>query len=352
MSFPYKLKLPSKKSFVGTGMGALVLFILVVIVLVVVMIRSSARLYFHALPGFKQLTQLVNSNEGFSPFAYGDKQPNVESEPLSYQKTSLYDQEYINPDDGKPKVKRFVNDTIKIWSQETIDDFLAFQLRQNPGLLFDMDIIQQQASESEVKELLRTGKWKWSERTIQIYKDVLSRNNYIKRAPLQAIDVDQTIYNQDAILHILGLNEPEGRFLLYGVRTRNEGAISDYNGRGTYGISSGLVHPDIYSNSIKCNKGKLQIQKFKGYNKGLTGEAMFEMEDLAPEKLPKVYKDFSFINQPCNPCVGLEFPYNNSCAFSVKPDKRVSPAWEKIWGLPPTSIRDGDLPPNYPFWIN
>jgi hypothetical protein len=36
----------------------------------------------------------------------------------------------------------------------------------------------------------------------------------------------------------------------------------------------------------------------------------------------------------------------------VKPDKRVSPAWEKIWGLPPTSIRDGDLPPNYPFWIN
>ena len=283
------------------------------------------------------------------PFSYANKEMDGAQE-LSFQKPSLYDQEYIDPDDGKPKVKRFINETIKIWDQSTIDAYLKLQNKLNPDVIFDMDIIQQQVSEEDAKEFVENRKWAWSDRTKEIYADVMSRNNFLKRSPTKSMMGDQTIYNEDAMLRILGLNEDEGKFLMFGRRTRNEGVISDYNGRGTYGISSGLVHPDIYSASIKCNKGRLQRQHFTGYNKGLSGHAMFETTDIDPKDLPELYKGFQYINEPCNPCVGLEFPYNNTCAFSIKPDKKVSPAWEKIWGLPPTPIRK--MPKEFPFWIN
>ena len=60
--------------------------------------------------------------------------------------------------------------------------------------------------------------------------------------------------------------------------------------------------------------------------------------------------EFQFIEEPCNPCKALDFPYDTSCPFSIKPDKKVSPAWETIWGLPETPIPD--LPKNFPFWEN
>lgn len=270
---------------------------------------------------------------------------------VSYQETSIFDQEYIDPDDNKPKRKRFVNETIKIWNQQTIDDFLHFQNRQNPDILFDMDIIQQQASEKEAKYLLRNGKWPWSKRTKDIYKDVLSRADTMKRAARSAIDNDQTIYNEQAMLKILGLNEKEGEFLLYGQRTKDHKRAADkYTGQGTYGINSGLVDPSIYTDAIQCNKGRLQLKKFKEYNKDLTGEAVYEYIDLDPKELPTLFPGFQFIKQPCNPCVGLEFPYNNSCPFSIQPNKKVSPAWEKMWGLPASPIEK--LPKYFPFWIN
>ena len=303
---------------------------------------------------FAFLPYVLLGKEGFDMPNIEDttqfQEANQKEGELSYQKTSLFDQEYVDPDDGKPKVKRFVNDTIRIWSQQTIDDFLKWQLKHNPDLVFDMDIVQQQATEDEAKYLLEHGMWPWRERTKDVYFDVLSRNQYIKRDPKKSMRHDQTIYNEQAILHILGLNEDEGRFLLFGKRTRNEGEISDYDGRGTYAISSGLVHPDVYSNSIRCNKGKLQIQKFKGYNKGISGQAMYETEDIDPKDLPTLYKGFQFINEPCNPCVGIEFPYNNTCPFSIKPDKKVSPAWEEIWGLYPSALPK--FPNGWPFWLN
>lgn len=303
---------------------------------------------------FAFLPYILHGKEGFDMPNIEDttqfEEDNQEDGDLSYQKTSLFDQEYIDPDDGKPKVKRFVNDTIRIWTQQTIDDFLKWQLKHNPDLVFDMDIVQQQATEDEAKYLLKHGMWPWKERTKDVYFDVLSQNQYIKRDPKKAMRHDQTIYNEQAILHMLGLNEEEGKFLLFGKRTKNEGEISDYNGRGTYAINSGLVHPDVYSNSIRCNKGKLQIQKFKGYNKGISGQAMYETEDIDPKDLPTLYKGFQFINEPCNPCVGIEFPYNNTCPFSIKPDKKVSPAWEEIWGLYPSALPK--LPSGWPFWLN
>jgi len=269
---------------------------------------------------------------------------------FSYQQTSMFDDTYIDPNNGDVKRGAYVNTSVKIWSPQLVDDYLAFQMRQNPDLLFDMDIVQQQASEDEVKEFLKTGKWPWSERTKEIYKDVLSRNQYIKRAGIKSVESDQTIYNEQAMLRILGLNEKEGRFLLFGKQVPNPKAVKENTGQGSYGINSGLVHPDIYKSNIRCTKGNLELSRFAGYNKGITGQAMFETIPIHPEKLPELYKGFQYLSEPCNPCVGSQFPYNNSCPFSIKADKSVSPAWEKIWGLPPTSIQK--LPIDYTGWLN
>lgn len=269
---------------------------------------------------------------------------------FSYQKTNMFDDEYVDPDDGKLARGPFVNSSVKIWNPQVVDDFLAFQMRQNPDLLFDMDIVQQQTSEEEAKELLKTGKWPWSERTQEIYQDVLARSQYIKRAGLKSMESDRTIYNEQAMLRILGLNEKEGQFLLFGKQIPNPDAAKENTGQGSYGINSGLVHPDIYKSNIRCAKGKLELSRFSGYNKGITGQAMFDTIPIHPEKLPELYKGFQYISEPCNPCVGAQFPYNNSCPFSIKADKSVSPAWEKIWGLPSTPIQK--LPVDYTGWIN
>lgn len=270
----------------------------------------------------------------------------------SFQETSLFDQEYVDPDDGKPKVKRFINDTIRIWSQETIDDFKRVQARENPDVLFDMDIVQQQTTEEDAKRMIRDGKWYWSPRTIEIYDNAIVKNNMTKKSPFKGRLSDQTIYNENAILRMLALNAPEGHFLLYGRRVNNPEYNDTYTGRGSYGVRSGLVQPDISRDTIQCNNNRLQKKHFVGYD-GVHGQPVFDTSDIDPGALPHLYKDFSFLGAPCNPCGGLEFPYvgkKQMCPFSIRRDKKVSPAWEKIWGLPPSPIPK--MPRGFPYWIN
>ena len=68
---------------------------------------------------------------------------------------------------------------------------------------------------------------------------------------MKAAEIDQTIYNEQAILRILGFHEKEGRFLLYGKEIPNLKAAEENVGQGTYGIQSGLVNKDIYKNNIE-----------------------------------------------------------------------------------------------------
>ena len=43
-----------------------------------------------------------------------------------------------------------------------------------------MDLVQQQASEEEVQQLLENGVWPWSDRC-KIYEDVISRSPFTKK---------------------------------------------------------------------------------------------------------------------------------------------------------------------------
>lgn len=245
----------------------------------------------------------------------------------------------------------YVNNRVKnIWSESVIKEFIRVQAAQNQNVIFDMDMIQLQATQKEAEELIKTGMWPWSKRTQDIYIDAISRSTMTKKAPLKAMNNDRTIYNETAILQMIALNDKEGEFLIHGARVPGTSSSADpYSGRGTYGIHSGLIsnHDDL----IQCDKGKL-VRLHNLGNDGITGARVNKVSDVDYNQLPKLVKGFKFIKQPCDPCVILNSPLDYSCPFSIKKKGHPSPsfAWEKLWSLPPSPIPK--LPDGFPFWIN
>ena len=111
------------------------------------------------------------------------------------------------PSDGHgPEV--YVNNNVKNqWSESVVKEFLRVQATQNPNVIFDMDMIQFQATQREAEELINTGMWPWSQRTQYIYTDAISRLSLSKKGPLKSMNHDRTIYNEHAILKMIALND-------------------------------------------------------------------------------------------------------------------------------------------------
>ena len=107
------------------------------------------------------------------------------------------------------------------WDPKVVTDFLEFQRTHNPNTVFDMSLIQEQASQSEAETLLKTGKWPWSKRVKQIYDDALYRSVMSKKGALKSMNQDRTVYNQTAIMQMISWNAPEGKFLLNGAFVEN-----------------------------------------------------------------------------------------------------------------------------------
>jgi hypothetical protein len=171
-----------------------------------------------------------------------------------------------------------------------------------------------------------------------------------KKGPLKSMNNDRTIYNENAILQMISLNDKEGEFLIEGKRVPGTSPSYDpYSGRGTYGIHSGLISDD--NDLIQCNKDKL-VRVHSVGNDGITGAHVSEISDVDYNQLPKLVKGFKFIKQPCNPCVALNSPADYTCPFSIKKKGHplISFAWEKLWGLPASSIPK--LPDGFPYWMN
>jgi hypothetical protein len=171
-----------------------------------------------------------------------------------------------------------------------------------------------------------------------------------KKGPLKSMNNDRTIYNENAILQMIALNDKEGEFLIEGARIpRTSPSYDPYSGRGTYGIHSGLVSDN--NDLIQCNKDKL-VRIHSVGNDGITGAHVSEISDVDYNQLPKLVKGFKFIKQPCNPCVALNSPADYTCPFSIKKKGQHTPsfAWEKLWGLAASPIPQ--LPDGFPFWMN
>jgi hypothetical protein len=198
------------------------------------------------------------------------------------------------------------------WSEELINRFLAYQYFHNPNYIFDIDIIQKQASPKEAENYLKNGKWFWSNDVEKIYK------KYIYNAPFVSFDTNTSlenakkIYNEKAITELMAWNSKEGQFLLNGA---------------VIGQSDNL--PKNINNQIKCNtKGEMM----KIINKDVDiypGYMIQEKTILPSEDIPKTLTGFQFINEPCNPCIQEK----NKCKFSIDigDGGEISSIWKYLW---------------------
>jgi len=209
------------------------------------------------------------------------------------------------------------------WSPDLIKRFNVYQTTMNKNKTsFNLDILQKQASTDEVEELLETGFWPWPDYLKNDYIEKVWSSPIIKIDPQYALNYAMRIYNQAAARELLAWNTKEGQFLLYG---------------GDLGVSDGM--PTDVNNTIKCStdfNGNSIMEKkvFNGMNLW-NGFMNTTTVTVKPEDIPKEMPGFTFVKNPCNPCVALNSPGDFSCPFklNVKGDDSISNPWKSLWQL-------------------
>lgn len=210
-----------------------------------------------------------------------------------------------------------------VWSPDLIKRFNIYQTTMNKNkTYFDLDILQKQATTNEVEQLLETGFWPWPDYLKNDYIEKVWSNPIIKIDPQYALNYAMRNYNQTAARELLAWNTKEGQFLLYG---------------GDLGVSDGM--PKNVHNTIKCStdsNGNSVMEKkvFTGMNLW-NGFMNTTTTTVKPEDIPKEMPGFTFVKNPCNPCVALNSPGDFSCPFklNVKGDDSISNPWTSLWQL-------------------
>jgi hypothetical protein len=204
--------------------------------------------------------------------------------------------------------------TSSTWSNELIERFLAYQYFHNPRYIFDIDIIQKQASSEEAEEYLKNGNWNWSSEVENLYTNYIYQLPFVSISSNTSLEDAKKIYNETAITDLMAWNSKEGQFILNGA---------------VIGQSHGL--PKNINNQIKCIKGKMM----KIINKDVDiypGYMIQEKKFLSSEDIPKTLAGFQFIDEICNPCIQGG---KNNCKFklNIGDGGEISSIWEYIWGI-------------------
>lgn len=204
--------------------------------------------------------------------------------------------------------------TSSTWSNELIERFLAYQYFHNPRYIFDIDIIQKQASSEEAEEYLKNGNWNWSSEVENLYTNYIYQLPFVSISSNTSLEDAKKIYNETAITDLMAWNSKEGQFILNGA---------------VIGQSPGL--PKNINNQIKCIKGKMM----KIINKDVDiypGYMIQEKKFLSSEDIPKTLAGFQFIDEICNPCIQGG---KNNCKFklNIGDGGEISSIWEYIWGI-------------------
>lgn len=190
------------------------------------------------------------------------------------------------PQQQKPLVEGFyINnyDLSRKWSPNIVQQFLYTQqsLNDPTQIQFDMDKVQEQATEEEAKYFIANKKWKWNDEVQQLYMDAVMNNTYIRSDPYESLKHAMTIYNQTAILELLSLFQTkEGHFLLKGYQVEG-GYDTAHSGTGTYAVNSGL---ETNSNKlIRCNyKPSTKLPPYSESQPSTTANAQYNNKNLSP----------------------------------------------------------------------
>lgn len=207
------------------------------------------------------------------------------------------------------------------WPDDLISQFNSFQATHNPTLVYDINIVQQQASPAEASYLLQNNVWPWSDQTKQLYLNSLSQNTIIKTQSDVSLQQAQSIYNETAIKQLLSMSTKEGSFLLSGA---------------VIGQSDNM--PANVNNIVRCgnNNGTFGMEQvvYTGYD-SINGNMTSQITSVDNGDIPSVVPGFNFVNSPCNPCVVLENPSDYSCPFTLDTGSgsQISPIWQTLWGV-------------------
>lgn len=228
-------------------------------------------------------------------------------------------------------------------SQEDMnEDFLRIQNTINRNKIFDMNKINSQASQEELKYFNENGKWPWSQEVINLFEEAINRNPYIRTLPEIATEHARTIYNQAAILQVLTYQTKEGQFLINGVLVKDPSGNKMEelpSGFGNFPYESGLLGNRV-DDIIKCNmkdsdNPTLERIRYTGKG-GIFGEQTEKVTPVDYNDLEKIIPGFTFLNKPCNPCGAIAENPDYSCAYRLRVKDKppfISSVWQYLWGI-------------------
>lgn len=221
-------------------------------------------------------------------------------------------------------------------------DFLQIQNTINKNKVFDMNIINSQASQDELNYFNKNGLWPWSPRVIEIYKEAISRNPYVRSVSKQSVEYARRLYNEAAILRILSYQTKEGQFLLNGVLVKDPSGNKMEelpSGFGNFPYEAGLLGNRV-DDIIKCNTKNdknptLERIRYTGKG-GIFNEQTEKITPVDYNDLEKIIPGFTFLNKPCNPCGAIGEIPDYSCTYRLRVKNKspfISNVWQYLWGI-------------------
>jgi len=239
-------------------------------------------------------------------------------------------------------IYRFSQLSRENFTTQSEKDFLLIQNTINKQNVFDMNIINSQASQEELDYFNRNGMWPWSQKVIELYEQAISRNPYIRTVPEEAVNYARTIYNQAAILRVLSYQTKEGQFLLNGVLVKDPSGNKMEelpSGFGNFPYQAGLLENRV-DDIIKCsmkNERNPTLERVRYTGKGgIFGEQTKQVTPVDYKNLEKIIPGFTFLNKPCNPCGSIASTPDYSCAYRLRVKNKppfISDVWQYLWGI-------------------
>jgi hypothetical protein len=219
------------------------------------------------------------------------------------------------------------------FTQESVNNFINLQNTINKQTIFDMNVIGGQASQEDLDYFNQNGMWPWSDEVIEIYKNAVTENPYVRSLPDQSVNEIRRIYNEAAILRILSYQSKEGKFLLDGILISGE---NEPNGFGDFGYTSKLISNLPNDSVVKCNlkdEYNPTIERIKYSGKSSNEE---DVSSVDFNDLENVVPGFTFLDKPCNPCKSMSPNPDYSCPFELKLKNKsssTSEVWKYLWGI-------------------
>ena len=220
-----------------------------------------------------------------------------------------------------------------IWSNETTCNYKTYIKTHNPSYRFNINKIQQQATQKEIEHLLKYNEYPWSEKTKKIFLDYVSHNDMIKTEPYFSLKEHQYIYPERVILKNLGFNSKEGKFILNGSilpSTEKSSSILSFNNYIPLFLNDFEKPKNIAICKIGKNGKSYMEQQRMNDECGLNTKKKIKNEDIE-----KTIPGFKFVNGVCNPCSVLDDNSNYNCPFTLNKDgdNSISPVWKILWNI-------------------